>query len=324
MKQFHKLITHRCPHPDEAAAIALLREYGNSQFNISRDAEIVFIDAGYENYQGKDPKELEAQGILQVGVGSGRFNEHATATTARIKGEIAVTLVANALGVINKPEVVYILNWVKANDLRGKGSMMDLAHSMRTKYQDGQSDEVVLKWAIEEIETHLRAQRRFHSQAVPELAKAKIKTVHLPDGKKLRIATIRSNNDQLLSAARHHRGISILIVEQPNGNIQALPTRQDLAERMPHVIGRIRLAEARLSKLDIKPMDSRLYQEAAIPGMPKWHYQVETGKCLNGSLTATGVEPTKLSLEEVAWLVEQGILFSYKPEAVVLSDLLAA
>lgn len=318
------IVTHRRPHPDEAAAIALLREYARDQLNLSRDVQVVFIDAGYQNYQGKDPVELEARGILQVGVGSGRFNEHATDISARTENETAATLVAKVLGVDQRPEVIYILNWVKANDLKGRGSMMDLAHSMRTKYQDGQADRKVLEWAVEEIETHLRAQRRFHTQAVPALSKAKAKIVELPNGKKLRIATIRSDNDQLLGAARHDGKISILIVERSSGNIQILPTRQDLAPRMLHVIGRIRLAEARLAGLPIEPMDSRLYQEAAIPGMPKWHYQVETGMCLNGSLTATGVEPTKLTLEEVALLVERGFLFSYRPEAAVLGNLLAA
>lgn len=327
MNQFSKVVTHHRPHPDEAAAIALLREYGGDQLNLSRDAQIVFIDAGYQNYQDKDPEELEAQGILQVGVGSGRFNEHATDTAARTENETCATLVATALGVANRPEVVYVLNWIRANDLKGRSSMMDLAHSMRTKYQDGQSDQKVLEWAIEEIVTHLRAQRRFHTSAVPELRRAKIRVVKLPSGRKLRIATIRSDNDQLLSVARsakHGRGISILIVERSSGNIQVLPTRQDLAALMPHVVGRIRLAEAKLAGLAIEPLDPRLFQEAAISGMPKWHFQVETGMCLNGSLTATGVEPTKLTLKEVAQSVENGILFSFRPEAAFLQRILAA
>jgi hypothetical protein len=316
------VVTHRRPHLDEAAAIALLREYGG----LDRAAQVEFVDAGYEDYLGQNPEKLEAQGILQIGVGSGRFNEHASSGLSRQKGETSATLVAKALGVDKKPEVAYVLRIVRANDISGKMNPTDLAHSMRVKYQDGQSDQKVLEWAIEEIATYLRVQRRFHALAVPELKKARIREVKLPvpDGA-IKIATIRSDNDQIFSAARskkYGRGISILVVERLSGNIQVLPTRQDLAAAMVHAIARIRLAEAKLAGLKIEPLDPRLFREAAIEGVPKWHFQVETGMCLNGSLTATGVEPTRLTLEQVAALVERGILFSYRPEAAYIANLI--
>ena len=44
-----------------------------------------------------------------------------------------------------------------------------------------------------------------------------------------------------------------------------------------------------------------------MPGAECWHFQEATGYILNGSKSALGVEPTKLSLEEIIQIVKDGI-----------------
>lgn len=306
------IVTHWEPHPDEAAAVALLEVYGKGQLAIAPGCEICFVDAGYENYQGRKASELEADGIVQVGVGSGRFNEHAKLGEARQKGQTAATLVAKALKVDRRPEVKYLLDYISANDLKGEGSKFDLAHLMKIAYQAGDTSETVLRSAVITCQQILRTQSL--ETAIPEIQKAKRRQLSLPGNRTVTIVSVKSDSRQLLQAVRslYKNQSVVLVVEKPTGQVQVLPSRNDLKSEMAVVAAFIRFFEAEIAGIKIDAADPRLYQEAAIPGMPSWHFQVETGMVFNGANTAPGKAPTRLDLASVVKLVEAGLQRAFK------------
>lgn len=309
------IVTHWEPHPDEAAAVAILAMYGKDRLALDSDCEIIFVDAGYEDYQRRNASELEADGIIQIGVGSGRFNEHAKLGEARQKGQTAATLVARALKVDRRPEVKYLLDYISANDLKGEGSKFDLAHLMRIGYQAGDTCETVLRAAVKNCRQILQTQSL--ETAIPEIEKGKRRQLSLPGNRKVLIISIRSDSRQLLQSARflYRNEPVILVVEKPTGQVQVLPSRNDLKSEMAVVAAFIRFFEAEKAGMKIDAADPRLYQEAAIPGMPSWHFQVETGMVFNGANTAPGKAPTRMDLASVVMLVEAGLQRAFKTNA---------
>jgi hypothetical protein len=74
---------------------------------------------------------------------------------------------------------------------------------------------------------------------------------------------------------------------------------------MDGVAGELREAEARATGQSVSPDD--LYREGRVKGAKAWHYQVETGILMNGSLTAKDINPTELDIPTVIRCVVRGL-----------------
>src|SRR5579872_2880232 len=91
---------HKKPDIDEIIAIWLLMKFGQKLFIDIEVAEIKFVDPA--KVKGSY-SELLAQGILAIGFGKGRFDEHQkeSGDGERIRNKSAASLVAEALGIRN-------------------------------------------------------------------------------------------------------------------------------------------------------------------------------------------------------------------------------
>jgi hypothetical protein len=141
------------------------------------------------------------------------------------------------------------------------------------------------------------------------LKKAFIEEIFVPGGK-AKMATIITDNDQVRGIALQ-QGIALLIKQDSNGNVQifcAPNSNLDLREvahlcryREQEVRGRVAVTDPKI-----------LTSIGMIPQVPFWHL-MDTARSdkkdtlLNGSLTASMVEPTALSLQEIGTLVKIGI-----------------
>jgi hypothetical protein len=108
----HQIVTHRNPDIDDAVAIYLLREYGEKHHPRIKNADI--ITTNERRPLGKTPEELEFDGILLVGIGGSRYDEHPFGGVVRSGTECAATLVAKYLGINDemmlKPVIKYALD----------------------------------------------------------------------------------------------------------------------------------------------------------------------------------------------------------------------
>ena len=112
-----------------------------------------------------------------------------------------------------------------------------------------------------------------------------------------------SGDSSLLSAAARNDGVSLFVQQNSLGNVQIFTDKRreiDLTE----VARQIRLTEAKKRKMPIMSMRT-LDMEGTHPEMPIWHLlEGNHSMLLNGSLTADGVEPTLLTLEEIVEIVK--------------------
>lgn len=126
------------------------------------------------------------------------------------------------------------------------------------------------------------------------------------------VAIVRTNNDQANRAARVHNPVlQVLIQMMPNRQVRVFGQR---AVDLEPVVARLRNAERKKAGKQSLPL-YQLTAEGTLPEVPEWHWFKEGNSILNGSLTAPGVRPTRLSEREVVSCVQQGLLW-------LLSDIL--
>ena len=88
-----KFVTHSFPHVDELAAIFVAKRFGSEMIKGAKEAPVVYSTS--QAPSTLDPWEKEKEGIVYVGLGGGRFDEHGE---ERMENECAFTLMLGYLG----------------------------------------------------------------------------------------------------------------------------------------------------------------------------------------------------------------------------------
>lgn len=306
--EFHTIATHLCPHLDEIVAIWLLKEYGRKygggKLATASDVKIVFWPSGPKAPDGRSPEEYEKEGILCVGVGGGRFDEHPNATAGRKTGECAATLVAKALGVSERPELQKILNNVSNNDLSGGAHPFELASLVKLMYAQYDDHIGVIEWAISGLEAKHREQEEFFSAKEEFERKVRIDRVVRPGRKPIVIATIHSDNEQMNKLARSEYGCSadLVIIQQSDGHAQIFCDRR-AGINFDQVVMAVRNQEVLAKRFPHCSDGPRLAAEGIMPGTEEWYYFKSGNMLFNGSNTNRSVPPTRIPLETIRDLV---------------------
>ncbi len=92
----HTMITHSDPDIDDVEAIRLLLQHGEEKWPGISSAKIEM--SSERNAGGKTPDLLEKEGILLVGIGGGRYDEHPFEGASGLKRHSAASLVGQDLG----------------------------------------------------------------------------------------------------------------------------------------------------------------------------------------------------------------------------------
>lgn len=119
--QFHTIITHESPDLDAMLCCYLLRKYGNKRYPEINTALISFYPAGCLP-EGKTVEALEKEGIVVVDMGGGRLDTHPDGQFLRAEKLFlsAANLVAEEIGVADKPSLRHLLEFVRLHDSMGK------------------------------------------------------------------------------------------------------------------------------------------------------------------------------------------------------------
>jgi hypothetical protein len=307
--RFTELLTHERPHLDEIVAIWLLRKFGEQRFPGSGTAAVSFTSVRKLAEAGLKPEDYEARGMLLLGVGGGRFDEHPTLEEGRKAGDCATTLVAKELGISDDPALAKILRFVRAADVEGNASPFDVSYVVKLLHPRFPTDpHKVIEWALVAIEAKYEEQRRFFTVVKPEFdAKAKVEEIAVGQ-RRLRMVTIDSDEDGIHKYARSEYGAraAVVIQRRAKGNVAVFGNKQagvDLREAAKL----IRLAEQAAKGQMVTTDEERLTAEGQVPGAEEWFYHKQGQMLLNGSLTQADVPATRLGLDQIAELVKIGI-----------------
>jgi hypothetical protein len=275
-----KIVTHRNPHLDEIVAMWLLLRFKFPEVKIE------FVENG-------NIKIGFSADTIAVGLGGGRFDEHPTGIEARKEG-CAATLVAKYLEVIEEPALKKLLEYTVKNDLKGSnGGILDVAVRMKSMYERMNQLDVV-NWVFVALDDLYAEQNRFFNSDFDQKVKiTEIKT----DGKLMKIATIESDSSSASKIARS-KEVDIFIQKRTSGNIQIFSQNRKNLD-MGSLARLLRIEENRLLDLHLINDWKAFEREEKINKLPQWYFHRMMGSILNGSLTATGVPPTKISLEKI-------------------------
>ncbi len=307
-------VTHQRPHLDEIVAIWQLRKWGDKKFLGIAKAQLVTWSEGNESPDGRSLDEWEKDGFIVIGAGGkGRFNHH----PHKEYGEVcSATLVAKYLEIDDDPALTQILAYTLKSDLGKSDGVMDLASCVKylnTQYPD--NPEKVLDWVFEILNAKYSEQQVFFNSTKKKFENAaKILTVQM--GKKeLRIVSIHSNNELMSKFARSKHGgrANVVIQQHSSGNVQIF-TSMYPPIKLTDVACVLRVEEQCAKGVFTTKDFKELGGEGKTKGVEEWYYQKEGEMLLNGSLTATDVPPTRLSLEKIEELVALALESSFPPE----------
>ena len=303
---FHTILTHRRTHLDEICAILMLKMCGEKQFPGIGNAKVVFEGAGGEEVHGCSAEDWESQGVVCIGVGGGRFDEHPGPGVPKKNGECASTLVAKALGIDNDPAWEKILQFVKNSDLKASGGPFDLAQMIKAAHQAYPNDpQKVFEWALFGLEVKYKEQQVFLA-AIREIKESSTEEkVHLSDGTALVMVTAVTENENFSKAARS-KGAAIVIQQQSSGNVQIFIDKRFRGLTLCGIAAILRREEAKANERIITTDSQTLRSEGKVAGAEEWFYHKPGEFLLNGSST-TPNNPTKLTLDQIKEIVRNEV-----------------
>lgn len=267
----------------------------------------------------KTPQQYEAEGMLLVDLPGSRFDHHIE--THDKKTECASTLVAKYLGIINNPELKKVLMFAKRDDLEGKGTIsidpLDRAFGlpgiiMSMNRVHVNHPNAILDLVISIYEAHVYEEYKRTVEMPQEWKELKAqgiaKEVVVPamQGPML-LVYLTSDNTSLPGFIRAYRKADVVVQRRISGHTNIL-TRQDKDYRLDlrPIISRIRVAEAKAGSVTLAA-DTVLDKPGKVDGVPEWYYDTAANTLQNGGVNPQGVPATKLSLEEIARLVQEGM-----------------
>lgn len=300
------IATHPRPHLDEITAIWLLRKAGTGMFSGVENAKIEYWN---ESDIKKSSEEYEKEGILLLGIGGGRFDEHPTERNARKENECCATLVAKHLGIDDDPIFEKILKFTFNNDLKASTHPFDLGYVTSILHQQFPDDpEKVMEWTVTGLEAKYREQLQFFTTTSEEFKKAaKLEQVQC-NGRILNLVTVESDDVQMNKFARSSHGCNaaVIIQKRSSGNVQILPNKK-FRIKLYDVAQMLRLEEQKLKRVLLTTDWKELSAEGKVQGAEEWFFHEEGQFLLNGSSTALDVPPTQIPIERITELVKIGI-----------------
>lgn len=288
------IVTHNRPHFDEVLAIFMLKKWSGKFFPGVEEANVEAwseggVPAEYKKAGKACDDLLREQQVLAVGTCGGILDEHGKETPT------CAHLVTEYLGIADKPELQQILQFCKRVDHDGHSMPFDLHSLMKVMYDFyGDQDDglqQVLNWAMEAIEAYIYGQHQFFA-CEKEFEKAG-KIIAGP----VKIATVQSNNPKMDAWLRWKHGIDI-IVQRRDTRHTIILSRPGIKLEMVDVARIVRMREMQKRRI-LLPSWQALEVSGGSTDCPWWYFYKEAGQLLNGSLTASEMEPTQLSSEEV-------------------------
>ncbi len=307
MKKIHTIITHKRPHLDEIVAILLLQLYGEKVFPGVSTAVFQFWDASQKTKDGRPWQAWQDEGNILIGVGGGRFDEHATLHVERKENECASTLVAKALRIHDEPWLQSLLKYTTNVDTKGGTNPFSIESLIRlaNKTWFENDPESFMEWALQSVRLYLDDQIKFFTESKKEYDEGADTHEVYHNGRRINVVTIDSDDAGVAAYARS-QGADVVVQTNSTGHLYI--TSQNRSRIcFDEVIKLLRAKEMTLNKFHHKMHAMALSREGNTPGSEVWYYDKQAKRILNGGPSAPEVKPTKIPFETVAALGFAGL-----------------
>jgi hypothetical protein len=312
---------------DTATAIYLLKSFGERAFPGIQQAPIAFWTA---IPAGQTAQEIEAAGTLLVDLG-GRFDHHLANERSGKREDCVSTLIAKHLGVDKHPALKKLLAWAKRDDLEGKGTVsadsLDRAFGlsgiiMNLNREYNAAPNRVLDVVLPILDAHVREEIR-RTVELPkewdEMQKSgKAELLNLRQGNaEIAVAAVQSDNIALPGFLRAAKQVDFIIQRRSTGHTNII-TKQDRSIDLRPIIEGLRVAEATARGFKLDVPRNELQGPGRVGKLEMWYYDTAGNTIQNGGVSPEGVDPTKLSFEQVVQIVKdtlpRGVIGALKRE----------
>lgn len=325
MARFHTIVTHVRPHFDEIVAIFLLKTYGNWAFPGIRNAKFEFIDAGSAAADGRTAEDWEKDGVLYIGVGHGRFDEHPTPGRPRIEDQSAASMVAKAIKIEHRGHIRVLVEYTTEHDTKGnqaKGRFSQFLWAPTIGMMNSDPDnrpQDVITWALKMLKAYDKGAKSYQNEGPKVLRQARV--VPLGGDGSPTLAVIQSDNEHAWRYGWTEKGgrHAVILLCQPNGHMQIF-TNNRYNFNSDDLAAGLRLAELAANGRTDELSREQLIGEGTLPCVPEWHYFTPTGSIFNGALTSPGTPATALSVDTVVALIVKHLEPQACPQVAVSSS----
>ena len=318
-----KIILYPRPHVDNIAALFLLREFGLAAFPGIETAALEFWPVVPP---GKTPDEYEAEGVLFVDLGGGRFDHHHDEHQPNVAKTTAAQLVAEHLGLADQPVLKRLLEFVRRDDVEGRGIIskdpLDRAFGlpaiiMNLNRNYPKNPEFVVdlvtrifqSWYAEEYRRKV-----LMPQEWAELqANGRAQKIHIPTSvRPLTVVAIESDSPTMVGFLRAVGDVQAdIVIQRMSSGHTNIVTKQDRDRTMAKLnigplVSAVRSAEAAKKGLAL-PADVDLAKPGRIEGLEEWYFDTAANTLQNGGAASQGISPTHLSISELVELLPMAL-----------------
>jgi hypothetical protein len=231
-------------------------------------------------------------------------------------------MIAEYLGIADRPDLAKLLELARRDDLEGKGTLsadpIDRAFgisALLTNLNKSLSDnsQAVLNTVIPLITAHFLEENRRHELLPKEYSEltesGKLKEFNATQlGKIVKVVIVESDNPALAGYLRSRAvGAGLVVQKSSTGHVNFI-TNQSLRLKLNKLARIIKTLEAEKNNIVLK-IDSMHDLEA--PGrtenLPHWYYDTRANTLQNGGVNPKGIPPTELTAEEIEDAVKDGL-----------------
>lgn len=127
------LVTHSDPDMDDVVALFYIKKYGHRRFTGIENA--VIRTTSERTSDPEVTKDLEQAGILYVGIGGGRYDEHPVKDTPRKANDSAATLAAKDFGIDEVPYIGPNLDYAYSKNYSANTGEFELAPVVKLAFR---------------------------------------------------------------------------------------------------------------------------------------------------------------------------------------------
>ncbi len=301
---------------DTAAAVFLLKTFGEKQFPGAAEAKLIFWTAPPTD---KTPEEYEREGFLLLDLG-GRFDHHVTNVASGKRTDCLSTLVARALGMEQNPILKKLLAWAKRDDLEGKGTVstdpLDRAFGlsgiiMNLNREFANDPEKTINFVMTILRVHVNEEYRRQVELPQEWERLqreqKARLFKSSQGSaELNGVLVHTDNIALPGFLRAAHGFDVVAARRSTGHTSIM-TKQERSLDLRPVIAGLRMQEALKKNLSFDPNDEKLSAPGKYPGLEEWYYDDAANSLQNGGVNPQGIPATKLEDEEILIALQKGL-----------------
>ncbi len=300
MSEIRTILTHVGPHLDELFAIWLFHRFGGERYQVVQTYRVTVCPTRVSITTEEEISHL-ADGILYIGVGGGRFDDH---QNGQKRSTCAAELVFRELRLDGNKALARILQLVKENDLRGVGMFGDLADVVRAS-REMYPPQVIWIWAKFAFDILYQREEIFQAALASVEADAKAITVPTKSGVRT-FVMVRSESAQVARAVRSSLArllppgcvMDLLVVLRNSGHVAILRENDSLPEVvLQDLIKALRAEEQKFTGAKVVWEWEKLTLPGILPEVPSWYYDPASGHILNGSASAPAVPSTKIPVE---------------------------